>query len=342
MDEPTGRIGGRAAADGHARSTRAVVAAFLANLGIALAKLAGFSFTGAVSMLAEAAHSLADTANQGLLLLGGRRSRRSADATHPFGFGRERYFWAFVVALVLFTGGGLFALLEGEEKLRRPHELESTTWAIGVLLVAIVLEGLSFRTATRASAPARREDESWWAFVRRSKEPELTVVLLEDTGALLGLGFALFGIVMSELTHNPRWDAAGSIAIGLLLVAIAAGLAVKMKSLLIGESASPEQVAAIHAALRATDGLDRVLDLRTEHLGPHDILVVAKVVVRPSANSTEATLDVAERELRRRVPDARLVYLEPEAPSLARRAGSSRARVALALAMGLARTARLG
>lgn len=296
-----------------AGSQRAIVAAFLANLGIAAAKFVGFAVTGAASMLAEAIHSVADTGNQGLLLLGRARAQREATDRHPFGHGRERYFWAFVVAVVLFTGGGLFALFEGEEKLRHPHPPESAAWAIGILAVAACFEGLSLRTAVRESRPLK-EGRSWWGMIRHSKVPELPVVLLEDTGALVGLLLALVGVAMAEHTGNPRWDAAGSLGIGVLLVAIALVLAVEMKSFLIGESASPDDVAGIHHALSTTSGITRAIHLRTEQLGPEDLLVVAKIAVDPAldAPSLAAVIGRAETAVRSRVPAARLIYLEPD------------------------------
>jgi cation diffusion facilitator family transporter len=204
-------------------SRRAIVAALLANLAIAVAKLVGFVFTGAASMLAEAVHSMADTINQGLLFLGGSKARRAATAEHPFGYGRERYFWAFIVALVIFTAGSMFALFEGVEKLRRPHQLESVGWAVGILVVSMALEGLSFRTALR-EARAAKEAGSWWRFIRRSKTPELPVVLLEDFGALIGLVLALVGVGLAAVTGNARFDALGSVAIGVLLAGLS-GLA---------------------------------------------------------------------------------------------------------------------
>ena len=238
MSEDTEDRDGSASADLADGSRTAIIAAFFANLGIAVAKFVGFFFTGAASMLAEAVHSVADTSNQGLLLLGERKARRRPTPEHPFGFGTERYFWAFVVALVIFTLGSLFALFEGEEKLRNPHELESAGWAVAILLLAIVFESFSLRTAVRESRHVKG-DESWWAFIRRAKVPELPVVLLEDTGALIGLTFALLGVGLAEITGNARFDAAGSIAIGVLLGVIAMILVVEMKSLLIGEAASP-------------------------------------------------------------------------------------------------------
>ncbi len=229
---------------------------------------------------------------------------------HPFGFGRERYFWAFVVAIVLFTAGALFALVEGEEKLRHPHQLESVGWAIGILSVSIVLDSISLRTAI-GEARRMKGRESWWGFVRRSKAAELPVVLLEDTGALLGLALALAGVVLAEITGTARFDALGSIGIGILLAVIAFTLATEMKSLLIGESASQEQLSFVCAALVGTPHVRRVVDLRTEHLGPEDILVVAKVVVDGDASVPEV-LDDAECRVRGAVPSARLLYLEPE------------------------------
>jgi cation diffusion facilitator family transporter len=299
--------------DSHGGSTRAIAAAFLANLGIALAKFVAFAFTGAASMLAEGVHSVADTGNQGLLFLGGRRARKPATQQHPFGFGRERYFWSFVVAVVLFTAGGLFALLEGVEKLRHPHELESWEWAVCTLAVAIVLEGFSLRTAVRESQTVKG-DLRWSAFIRHAKVPELPVVLLEDTGALLGLTFALVGVGLAEVTGNPRFDALGSVAIGILLGLIAFVLAVEMKSLLIGEAAAPDVQRRICEALESTPGVGRVIHLRTEHLGPDDLLVVAKIAVDGAqpASETAALIDRAEAAVRTQVPEARLMFLEPD------------------------------
>ncbi|HVW31094.1 MAG TPA: cation diffusion facilitator family transporter [Acidimicrobiia bacterium] len=294
-------------------SARAIAAAFAANLGIALAKFVAFALTGAASMLAEGVHSVADTGNQGLLFLGSRQAKKAPTRQHPFGFGRERYFWAFVVAVVLFTAGSLFALLEGLNKLRHPHELESWPWAVGTLVVAVVLEASSLRTAVHESR-GLKGDLGWGEFIRRAKIPELPVVLLEDTGALVGLGFALAGIGLAEVTGNARFDALGSLGIGLLLAGIAFVLAVEMKSLLIGEAASPAVQARICAALERTEGIFRVIHLRTEHLGPDDLLVVAKIAVDPAwpLARTAALIDRAEAEVRGDVPEARLMFLEPD------------------------------
>ena len=296
----------------HEGSRRAILAAFLANLGIAIAKFAGFVFTGSASLLAEAIHSVADTGNQSLLFLGGRRGERPATPEHPFGYGRERYFWAFIVSVVLFLLGGLFALFEGEEKLRHPHEIESPTVAFVILAVAIVFEAFSFRTAVR-EANKVRGDERWWQFIRRSKGPELPVVLLEDLGALLGLSLALAGVTLAVVLDEPRFDAAGSIAIGALLVVIAVVLAAEMKSLLIGESASPKVQAEIVAAIEGCREVRKLIHLRTLHLGPEELLVAAKVDLdAPSVEAVAETIDLLEARVRAAVPIARVMYLEPD------------------------------
>ena len=294
-------------------SRKAIIAAFLANLGIAIAKFVGFAVTGAASMLAEAVHSVADTSNQGLLLLGGSRAARRATPEHPFGYGRERYFWSFCVALVLFSMGSLFALYEGVEKLRHPHELESIGWAVGILVVAILLEIYSFSTAVREARKVKG-DVSWWTFIRRSKSPELPVVLLEDTGALLGLFFALGGVLLADATGNPRWDAVGSVAIGLLLGVIAITLIVEMKSLLIGESASSDELDRISAAMTNHPSVRRVIHMRTQHLGPEELLVGAKLELDPDLDAQEVadTINAVENAVRSVVASARVIYLEPD------------------------------
>ena len=294
-------------------SRRAILAALAANLGIAIAKFVGFLITGAASLLAEAVHSVADTSNQGLLLLGGSRARRSATPEHPFGYGRERYFWAFVVAVVLFSMGGLFAIYEGIEKLRHPHEVESLVVAVVILLLAIALETFSLITAVR-EANHVRGGQSWWTFIRRSKNPELPVVLLEDTGAEIGLMLALVSVVMAHVTEEPRWDAAGSLGIGILLVVIALVLATEMKSLLIGESASPGDQEAIRDAIEGSPEVRRLIHMRTEHLGPDELLVAAKLEFDGTLSFADLAkaVDDTEARLREAVPSARVVYIEPD------------------------------
>ncbi len=298
----------------HDGNRKAILAAFFANLGIAVAKLVGFVITRSAGLLAESMHSLADTGNQALLLFGSRRGARPADRAHPFGYGPERYFWAFVVALVLFSLGGLFALYEGIDKLRHPHVIDSPVVAFVILGLAIVLEGWSLRTAVHEARPHRATGVSWWKFIRRTKSPELPVVLLEDTGALVGLVFALGGLAVGEATGNPRWDAVGSIAIGLLLVVIAIVLAIEMKGLLIGESASDADQHAIETALTSTDEVLGLIHLRTMHLGPEQLLVAAKLEFDHHLNIEQLALaiDAAERALRAAVPIAHTVYIEPD------------------------------
>jgi cation diffusion facilitator family transporter len=295
-------------------SPRAVVAALLANLGIALAKFVAFLFTASSSMLSEAIHSLADTGNQLLLLFGRHRSRRPADARHPFGYSSVRYFYSFIVAFVLFSLGGVFSIYEGVDKLRNPHQPESLGWAIGVLLVALVMESFSLRTAARESTPHKVAGESWWGFIRHTKSPDLPVVLLEDFAAITGLIIALFGVTLAKVTDNGRWDGAGSVGIGVLLVIVAVVLVIEMGSLLVGESARPETVRRIAHAIDSFPKVRTCIHLRTEHLGPDDILVAAKVEFDLSLSVQELaeTIDELERAIRVAEPRARLVFIEPD------------------------------
>jgi cation diffusion facilitator family transporter len=297
----------------HEGSRRAVVAALLANLGIAIVKFAVFFVTGAASMLAEAIHSVADTGNQGLLFLGGSRAQRAPTAEHPFGFGSERYFWAFVVAVMLFTLGALFALLEGTERMLSPQSVSSPGWALGTLVVAMVLESLSFRTGLQEAGKLKRPEWSWRDFIHRSTNPEVTVVLLEDSAALVGLVFAFTGIVLAWITGNDRFDAGGSIAIGLLLGVVAVVLASEMKSLLIGESAGPNREQMIRDAMADGPEVRRVIHLRTLVLGPEELLVAAKLdIVAPSIRDLAVAIDVVEARVRRAVPTAGVIYIEPD------------------------------
>jgi cation diffusion facilitator family transporter len=293
--------------------SRAILAAMLANAGIAVAKFVAYLVTGSSSMLAESIHSVADTSNQGLLLLGGRLARRDADDIRQFGYGRERYFWAFVVALVLFALGGLFSIYEGIEKIRHPHQLESIGWAIGVLLFAIVAETLSFRTAIVESKKVKG-DRDWWDFIRKSRSPELPVVLLEDSGALVGLVLALVGVSLTAGTGDPVWDAIGTLAIGVLLIVISVVLTVEMRSLLIGESAEQAHVSALVAAAESAPHVTRVIDLRTQHIGPDELLVAGKVEIdrRMSMAEVSAAINGIEMALRQAVPLKMQIYLEPD------------------------------
>jgi cation diffusion facilitator family transporter len=290
-----------------------VVAALIANGGIAIAKFVGYAFTGAASMLAEAVHSVADTGNQALLLMGSSSAQREATDEHPFGYGRERYFWAFVVALVLFSLGGVYALYEGVHKFMHPQMPTSVGWAYGILSVGIVLEGISFRTAIQAASKVKG-DQSWARFVTRTKEPELSVVLLEDLGALLGLVIALVGVALAQLTGDGRWDAMGSMAIGLLLGAIAVVLAIEMKSLLIGEAADKGDRRSITDAIEGAPQVSRLITMRTQHLSPDEILLGCKVEFDPGLDGVALThaIDEAEARVRAAVPEVKLIYMEPD------------------------------
>lgn len=301
--------------------TKAVVAALAANLFIAVSKFGAWLLTGASSLLAEAIHSLADSGNQGLLLLGGKAAKREPDAEHPFGYGRERYVYAFIVSIVLFSVGGLFALYEAYHKWEEVHHgrpnglLESSWWwvPIAVLVGAIIAESFSFRTAI-IETNAVRGEQSFARFVRTAKSPELPVILLEDLAALLGLVVALVGVGLTLLTGNGYWDAAGTACIGLLLVAVAIILAIEMKSLLIGESATPASISKIRAGILSADGVEQIIHLKTLHLGPEEVLVTAKIGVDAgdSAHEVAAIIDRAEAAVRAAAPMVSALYLEPD------------------------------
>jgi cation diffusion facilitator family transporter len=298
---------------GESHGNRAVVAAMLSNAAIAAAKFVGFVLTHSSAMLAEGVHSVADTGNQALLLLGGRRAKKKANEEHPFGYGRERYFWSFVVALVLFSLGSLFAIYEALHKLDHPEKLEDPKIAIGILAFAILAEGFSFRTAIKETR-AVKGDATYRQFIRHAKVPELPVVLLEDLGALTGLVIALGAIITSDVTGNPNWDAYGTLTIGVLLGIIAIVLVIEMKSLLIGESASRKQREAIQAAIEIEPGVVQLIHMRTEHLGPDELLVCAKVEFdhRFTLPEVAEAVDRVERNVRANVPEARVMYLEPD------------------------------
>jgi cation diffusion facilitator family transporter len=284
----------------------------LANAGIALAKFIGYLVTGSSSMLAESVHSVADTSNQGLLLLGQKRASRAATPTHPFGYGRDRYFYSFVVALLLFSLGAVFSLYEGIHKIIDPHPIETPVVAFVILGVAIVLEAFSFRTAISESRP-HKGARSWWRFIRQSTQPELPVVLLEDFGALVGLVLALFGVGLSVATGNGRWDGIGTVGIGLLLGVIAGILIVEMKSLLIGEGADEATLARITSALEC-GRVERMLHIKTQYLGPEELLVGAKIALTAglAVEDVAQAIDDAEQRVRTAVPIARVIYLEPD------------------------------
>jgi cation diffusion facilitator family transporter len=300
----------------------AIFAALGANVGIAIVKFIAFLFSGSSSMLAESVHSLADSGTQLLLLIGGRRAKRSADREHPFGYGRERYVYAFVVAIILFSVGGVFSIYEGVHKLQEAdHYVRPHLWwlPLAVLLISIVLEGLSLRTGM-AESRAHKGSGTWLQFIRRAKNPELPAVLLEDIAALTGLVLALIGVGLALITGNGFFDAAGSIAIGVLLVLVAIVLGAEVKSLLVGEGATEAELRRIEDAILAGGETDRIIHVRTLYLGPDEMLVAAKIAmpgVRTVAEAAAAT-DIIEERVRAAVPVARLIYLEPDVFDAAR------------------------
>lgn len=314
VDSPTSiDAGAPAPAHGAHAGTKAILAALAANLGIAVTKFVAYLFSGATSMLAESVHSLADSGNQGLLLLGGKRAKRAADREHPFGYGRERYVYAFMVAIVLFSVGGVFSIYEGVHKIQHPEAITVPWLPVAVLLISIVLESFSLRTALHESAPFR-QGISLIAFIRRAKSPELPVVLLEDIAALAGLVLALLGVVVSIVTGNGLYDGIGTVGIGLLLVAVALILGIEVKSLLVGEGATDGDVERIRQAALGTEGVDGVIHLRTLYVGPDELMVGIKIAVRRGALATDisTSIDAAELRIREAVPAARIIYVEPD------------------------------
>ena len=295
------------------QGNKAVVAAMAANGTIAIAKFIGFLLTGASSMLAEAIHSVADTGNQALLLLGGKRAKMDATKSHQFGYGRERYFWSFVVALVLFLLGSVYAIYEGIHKIQHPEHIDTPQIALGILAFGMVVEGASFRTAVKIANPLRK-GRSWWRFIRESKTPELPVVLLEDFGAMIGLVLAFSAISLSSITDEPVWDGIGTLAIGILLGVIAIVLVIEMKSLLLGESAGAENMAAIETAILGAPHVNTIIHLRTQYLAPEELLVGAKVAFDASLSVADLAkaIDEVEVQIREVVPFARPIYIEPD------------------------------
>lgn len=295
---------------------KAILAAFIANMGIAVAKLIGWLLSGSASMLAEAVHSVADASNQVLLFIGGKVAKREADREHPFGYGRERYVYAFIVGIVLFSLGGMFSVYEGINKLVHPHALNEDWWwlPIVILLVGIALELYSLRTAVVEANAVRDRGQSWWQFIRRSRSPELPVLLLEDTGALVGLVFALTGVSLTVVTGDPLFDALGTLAIGVLLVVIAIVVGIEMKSLLVGEGATKAQLDKIIGAIEVGAEAPKVIHIKTLYVGPEELLVAAKIGLHDEKPLGAAARDIDEIEQRIRaaVPHARIIYLEPD------------------------------
>jgi cation diffusion facilitator family transporter len=294
-------------------STKAILAALGANVGIAITKFFAAAVSGSASMFAEGIHSVADSGNQVLLIIGGKRAKRQATATHPFGYGRSRYIYAFMVSIVLFSIGGLFSIIEGWNKLSHPHELEQAWLPLTVLTIAIGLESFSLYTALKA-AKEERGTASLYQFIRHAKSPELPVVLLEDMAALLGLVLAFGGVGLTVLTGDPIWDAIGTLAIGALLVLVAVILGAETSSLLVGEGATASDTEKIESALGATRGVNSIIHMKTLYLGPEELMVAAKIAVDVDITGKDiaAIIDDAEARIRAEVPTARVIYLEPD------------------------------
>ena len=305
---------------------RAIIAALLANIGIAITKFIAAAISGSASMFAEAIHSVADSGNQFLLIIGGKRSRRAATATHPFGYGRSRYIYAFMVSIVLFSIGGMFSIFEGVQKLSEPHELENAWLPLTVLGVAIVLESFSLRTALHEAKKARGKT-SLVKYIRHAKSPELPVVILEDIAALLGLVFAFAGVSLTVLTHNPIFDAYGTLAIGALLILVAIILGAETSSLLVGEGASADDTALIRDALEVVVGKGGVIHMKTLYLGPEELMLGAKISIAKNATGEDVaeTINAAEESVRNAVPATRVIYLEPDIKVAKTRAKKARA-----------------
>lgn len=293
--------------------TKAIIAALLANTGIAITKFVAAFFSGSSSMLAEGVHSVADAGNQALMLLGGKMAKRKADREHPFGYGRERFVYAFVVSIILFSVGGVFSLYEGYNKLMNPHPLEVPWLPILVLVVAIVLESFSLRTAVIESNRVRG-NQSWVQFVRHAKQPELPVVLLEDVAALLGLVFALFGVGLTIITGDAMWDAIGTLCIGVLLVLVAIILGIETKSFLVGEGATIADSDAIRDAINGHKKVEALIHMKTLYLGPEELMVGAKVAFGKNTRMADvaASINAVEHSIREAVPAARVIYIEPD------------------------------
>ena len=294
-------------------STWVIVAALLANLGIALTKLIAALLSGSGAMLAEAVHSFADTVNEVLLLIGGRRSKKAADEEHPFGYGRARFLYGFLVAIILFTVGGAYSIYDGIQKLQNPEPLEVPWLPIVVILISLALEGYSLFVARRESLPAKGSG-SWVSFIRRAKAPELPIVLLENAAAIVGLGFALLGVGLTIITGDPLFDSIGTLFIGALLILVALILGIETKSLLLGEGASPENVATIRDAFNAHPAVESLIHMKTLYLGPDELMIAAKVAFPKATRLVEiaTAIDALEADIRSKIPAARVIYIEPD------------------------------
>jgi cation diffusion facilitator family transporter len=297
---------------GSGDSTRAILFALGANFAIAVAKGVAAFFTGSSAMLAETVHSIADCGNQMLLLLGMKQAKRPASPDYPLGHGKVIYFWSFLVALMLFSVGGMFSLYEGIHKLQSHEPLKQWWWAVGVLVFGIIAEGVSMRACMQEVNKARA-GRSLWRWFRESRQAELVVIFGEDLAALFGLVFALIAILMSVVTGNPLWDALGTIAIGVLLIVVAVFVAVEVKALLVGQSVDREVQAAIREYLESQPPVRKVLSLITLQLG-NEMMVSVQAEMQDRSSSRELIEDINRIEIgmKERFPNVRWSFFEPD------------------------------
>ena len=296
---------------GQGDSIRAILFALGANFTIAVTKGVAAFITGSGAMLAETVHSLADCGNQLLLLLGLRQARTPPSPDYPLGYGKAIYFWSFLVAVILFSVGGMFSVYEGVHKLQHPEPLKQWWWAVGVLVISIIAEAVSMR-ACLVEVNKARGSRSLARWFRESRQAELIVIFGEDLAALLGLIFALIAVVAAVVTGDPMWDAIGTLAIGVLLIVVAVFVAIEVKAMLIGQSADPEVSAAIKAFFEERAEITRVYSLITLQLG-NDLMVAAKVHLQRSATiPVEETINAVERECKRRFPQVKWSFVEPD------------------------------
>jgi cation diffusion facilitator family transporter len=290
----------------------ALLTALAANVAVAVAKGIAAAITGSSAVLAESLHSVADSVNEILLIVGARRAGRPADLQHPFGHGRYRYLYAFVVSLAVFWIGGVLSVVEGVDHLLTREDIGDPRWALGVLALGALLDGWSLRTTTLAWRGAKGE-LTWRRLIRDTKAPDLIVVFLEDVGAIAGVAIAAVGVTLTTITHDGIWDAIASIAIGILLMAIGMVVNRETQSLLVGESAAADVVATISDAIETTEGIDGVRELRTIHIGPDDLVVAAGVWVDAASSATAISraIDDAERRVLAVAPFRTVVTIEP-------------------------------
>jgi len=292
----------------------AIWTSFAANIGIAISKFIAFLLTGATSLLAESIHSVVDSSNQILLLIGGRQSRQKPTHTHPFGYGRAHFLYAFIVSIVLFSLGGVFAIYEGIEKMLHPEEIISPLIAYVVLLAAMLFEGFALRTALKEAQTFKPKSQNWWQFLQQTKSVNHVVLALEDSAALVGLSLAAIGLTLTLVTGNPMWDGIGTLCIGVLLILVAYFLFNEVKSLLIGEAVDVATEKRMREIILSVEGADHVVDLKTLYVGPMELFVAMKVTVGAEDNASivAQTIDEIEARLRREFPIARLIYVEPD------------------------------